>query len=59
VPSLEPAALPADGERRVIVVRNRNTRIKAGLCPEAHDLAASKLAAFGRKTASSFECCSY
>jgi hypothetical protein len=30
-------------------VRNRNTRLKAGLCLEAHDLAASKLAAFREK----------
>ena len=47
--SIETATLPAGWERRVIVVRNRNTRMKAGLCLEAHDLAASKLAAFREK----------
>jgi len=30
-------------------VSNRNTRMKAGLCLEVHDLAASKLAAFREK----------
>jgi hypothetical protein len=46
---IETATLPQGWERRVIVVRNRNTRMKAGLCLEAHDLAASKLAAFREK----------
>ena len=43
------ATLPPGWEQRVIAVRNHNTRMKAGLCLEAHDLAASKLAAFREK----------
>jgi len=46
---IETATLPAEWERRVVIVSNRNTRMKAGLCLEAHDLAASKLAAFREK----------
>ena len=46
---IETATLPAGWEQRVIIVRNRNTRMKAGLCLEAHDLAASKLVAFREK----------
>lgn len=47
--SIETATLPEGWEQRVIVVRNHNTRHKAGLCLEGHDLAASKLAAFREK----------
>jgi hypothetical protein len=46
---IETAILPAGWETRLIVVRNANTRQKTGLCIEAHDLAASKLAAFREK----------
>jgi hypothetical protein len=47
--SLESAILPAGWKARTVVVRNRNTRNHSGLCIEAHDLAASKLAAFREK----------
>ena len=46
---IETAILPAGWEQRVIVVQNSNTRQRAGLCIEGHDLAASKLAAFRPK----------
>ena len=46
---IETAVLPAGWEQRVIVVQNANTRQKAGLCVEGHDLAASKLSAFREK----------
>jgi hypothetical protein len=46
---IETAILPDGWEQRVIVVQNANTRQKAGLCVEGHDLAASKLAAFREK----------
>jgi hypothetical protein len=46
---IETAILPTGWEERVIVVQNNNTRQKAGLCIEGHDLAASKLAAFREK----------
>lgn len=41
----ETAILPAGWEERLIPVRNENTRGCTGWCLEAHDLAASKLAA--------------
>ena len=48
--SLEAAKLPAGWKKRVIPVRDDvGTRGKTGLCVEAHDLAASKLAAFREK----------
>lgn len=48
--SLETAKLPAGWKKRVIPVRDDHaTRGKTGLCVEAHDLAASKLAAFREK----------
>lgn len=43
---LETARLPDGWNDRTVTVRNRNTRGHAGHCLEAHDLAASKLAAF-------------
>ena len=39
------AVLPADWRERLISVCNANTRGFTGECPEAHDLAVSKLAA--------------
>jgi hypothetical protein len=47
--SLDSAILPSGWEDRVVEVRNENTRGHSGLCVEAHDLAASKLAAFREK----------
>ena len=44
--SLAAAKLPTGWRERTIRVQNENTRGKAGYCLEAHDLAASKLAAF-------------
>ena len=44
--SLETARLPDGWKGRTVIVRSRNTRGHAGHCVEAHDLAASKLAAF-------------
>jgi hypothetical protein len=41
--------LPKGWASRTIKVRNSNTRNHTGLCLEAHDLAASKLAAFRDK----------
>jgi hypothetical protein len=41
----ETAILPAGWEKRLIPVRNENTRDCTGWCLEVHDLAASKLAA--------------
>lgn len=41
----ETATLPPDWEARLVPVRNRNTRLCTGWCLDAHDLAASKLAA--------------
>ena len=43
--SIEAAILPLGWERRAQRVKNANTDNKSGLCVEAHDLAASKLAA--------------
>lgn len=47
--SIEAAKLPDGWERRARRVQNENTRGYAGLCVEAHDLAASKLTAFREK----------
>ncbi len=47
--SLEAAALPEGWQGRAIKVQNENTRQNTGYCAEAHDLAASKLAAFRDK----------
>jgi len=47
--SIENATLPAGWERRTVVVRNPNTNDATGRCLGAHDLAASKLAAFRAK----------
>jgi hypothetical protein len=47
--AVEAAKLPSGWERRVIPVCNEGTNWKTGLCLEAHDLAASKLAAFREK----------
>ena len=41
--------LPPGWRGRLVAVRNANTRNCTGLCLEAHDLAASKLAAFRPK----------
>lgn len=46
---IDTAILPAGWERRAIKVQNDNTRDAIGWCVEAHDLAASKLAAFRDK----------
>lgn len=43
---LETAQPPSGWEKRTIKVQNENTRDCIGWCLEAHDLAASKLAAF-------------
>lgn len=47
--SIDAAVLPAGWEKRVIEVRNENTRNQTGWCLEAHDLAASKLIAYRDK----------
>jgi hypothetical protein len=47
--SIEAAVLPVGWERRARRVKNHNTDNNSGLCVEAHDLAASKLAAFRTK----------
>lgn len=47
--SIRAATLPNGWERRARRVQNDNTRGYAGLCVEAHDLAASKLMAFREK----------
>jgi hypothetical protein len=49
VPITEAAILPPGWEQRTVRVQNANTRDKIGWCLEAHDLAASKLAAFRDK----------
>lgn len=46
---LETAILPEGWERRVVRLRNQNTRENTGWCVEAHDLAASKLVAYRDK----------
>lgn len=43
---LEAARLPQGWRDRTVTVQNRNTRGHVGHCIDAHDLAASKLAAF-------------
>jgi len=47
--SIEAAVLPTGWQKRAIKVCNENTRNNIGWCVEAHDLAASKLAAFRNK----------
>jgi hypothetical protein len=47
--SIEVAQLPEGWEDRTHPVKNENTRGNTGYCLEAHDLAASKLAAFRDK----------
>jgi hypothetical protein len=47
--SIEVAQLPEGWEDRTHQVKNDNTRGNTGYCLEAHDLAASKLAAFRDK----------
>jgi len=47
--SIESAILPDGWERRAVPVRNHATRDFTGWCLEAHDLAASKLAAYRDK----------
>jgi Nucleotidyltransferase of unknown function (DUF6036) len=47
--SIATATLPLGWEDRTTPVRNANTRNATGYCLEAHDLAASKLAAFRDK----------
>lgn len=47
--TIEAAVLPTGWEDRAYVVANANTRGYKGICVEAHDLAASKLAAFREK----------
>jgi|SRR5262245_17510657 len=47
--TIDTAALPAGWEHRAHVIQNENTQNNKGICVEAHDLAASKLAAFRDK----------
>lgn len=47
--SIEAAILPDGWEARAVRVQNENTRNNIGWCIEAHDLAASKLAAYRDK----------
>jgi hypothetical protein len=47
--SIEAAILPTGWESRAVKLQNKNTRDFIGWCVEAHDLAASKLAAFRDK----------
>ncbi|HVG43279.1 MAG TPA: DUF6036 family nucleotidyltransferase [Longimicrobium sp.] len=47
--TMEPALFPAGWERRTVAVHGRGASRGIGLCIEAHDLAASKLAAFRDK----------
>jgi hypothetical protein len=47
--AIEAATLPSGWEKRAKIVQNENTRGNKGICVEAHDLAASKLAAFREK----------
>ncbi len=47
--TIDAASLPQGWNRRTIVVRNAGTNDRTGRCIEAHDLAASKLAAFRDK----------
>ena len=49
--SIESAMLPEDWQQRAVAINDPvATAGKTGLCVEAHDLAASKLAAYSRKT---------
>jgi hypothetical protein len=43
------AVLPADRESRLVAVKNENTSGVTGYCPEAHDLAISKMIAMWPK----------
>jgi len=47
--TIDAASLPRGWERRTVAVRSAATGERTGLCIEAHDLAASKLAAFRDK----------
>lgn len=47
--TIDAASLPKGWEKRVVVLQNEGTRGNEGRCLEAHDLAASKLAAFRDK----------
>jgi hypothetical protein len=47
--TIDAASLPKGWEMRVVVLRTEGTRGNEGRCLEAHDLAASKLAAFREK----------
>ena len=47
--TIDAASLPKGWEKRVVVLQNEGTRGNEGRCLEAHDLAASKLAAFREK----------
>lgn len=47
--SIEAARLPEGWQARTVRVQNPATRMNTGLCLEAHDLAASKLAAYRDK----------
>jgi hypothetical protein len=47
--TIDAAVLPVGWEKRVIAVKNENTRNTTGWCVEAHDLASSKLVAFRDK----------
>ncbi|HEX2188542.1 MAG TPA: DUF6036 family nucleotidyltransferase [Longimicrobiaceae bacterium] len=47
--TIDAASLPRGWERRTVPVRSEGTSDHTGLCIEAHDLAASKLAAFREK----------
>lgn len=49
VPIEEAATLPKNWRARTVAVKSRATRGNTGRCLEAHDLAASKLAAFREK----------
>jgi hypothetical protein len=46
---IDAAELPKGWQQRLVMVRNDNTNQCTGWCVEAHDLAASKLAAFREK----------
>jgi hypothetical protein len=47
--TIEPTLFPAGWERRMVKVHGSGAGVGIGLCVEAHDLAASKLAAFREK----------
>lgn len=47
--TIDAASFPRGWERRTVAVRNGMTSERTGLCVEAHDLPASKLAAFREK----------